>query len=221
MLFSAPMVQAILAGRKTQTRRVAKPRRFPSILHGQGPDGFPEERWDDSYILDPGNVDWLMAEAPAKAGETMYVREAFRFAKVYDGVKPAGVPNESTVFYEADGTPIPALRGGKLRPGIHMPRWCSRIEREIRDVRLERLNACTPEDAIAEGLMVENWTGWGDEPGTRGPPEPDVYKGWAGQPDWEESPVEAYRLLWEHINGPGSWAANPLVWVITFEGDRP
>lgn len=208
VLFSKPMVLALLEGRKTQTRRVAKPRRATSLL-ARYPDG--SMTWADSYILDAGNREALLEEAPAKVGEIMYVREAFRFGRGYDETKPSDVPAAlSTVFYEADAEAADGWSGlkvGKLRPGIHMPAWCSRIEREVVGIRLERLNDCSEADAVAEGVYpaatyagkVETWL----------PTEEirDVFYPTA---------LEAYRALWEHINGPGSWAENPLVWVIEF-----
>lgn len=204
MLFSAPMVQALLAGRKTQTRRIAKPRRRCSLLD-RNDDG--SNLWTDGYILDLGNAEWLARDAPARAGEEMYVREAFRFGPAFDLVKPSDVGATEgvypTVFYEADAEAKDGwvgLKVGKLRPGIHMPRWCSRIERTIVGCRLERLNDCSSDDARAEGL---EWA------------SPSY--GIAGiAPSWQADPVAAYAALWDHINGPGAWAANPLVWVIEF-----
>ena len=205
VLFSAPMVRALLAGRKTQTRRIAKPRRANSLL-AREPDG--SMMWTDSFILDAGNRTALLEEAPAHVGETMYVREAFRFGVQFDDVKPSMVPQTQgsvgrTVFYEADGTPCHNYCAGKLRPGIHMPRWCSRIERTIVDVRLERLEDCSEADAIAEGLV---WN--------------PALEAWAAleTPSWPTftDPRRSYAGLWNHINGPGSWAQNPLVWVIEF-----
>lgn len=201
VLFSAPMVQALLAGRKTQTRRIAKPRRAASLL-AKEEDG--SNVWTDSYIFDPGNAEWLTKDAPAHAGEEMYVREAFRFKDCWDGTKPSEVPAaRAAVFYEADEPAPTGLKVGRLRPGMHMPRWCSRIERTIVGCRLERLNACSAEDAIAEGLIwdpvLEAWTAMN-------------LPGWPRFTD----PVRAYAGLWQHINGLGSWDANPLVWVIEF-----
>jgi hypothetical protein len=80
----------------------------------------------------------------------------------------------------------------RWRPSIFMPRWASRILLEITAVRVERLQDISDTDAINEGI-------------------PD-YPDFVG-----DSPVEDYRTLWESINGPGSWSANPWVWVIEFK----
>ena len=81
------------------------------------------------------------------------------------------------------------------KPSIHMPRWASRLTLEITDVRVERLNEISEEDAIAEGVSV-------DGVGNPGGPM-RVHQ-------------RAFKILWNQINGPDSWAANPWVWAITF-----
>ncbi|HFO1715052.1 TPA: hypothetical protein ACHI9W_000272 [Klebsiella pneumoniae] len=102
------------------------------------------------------------------------------------------------------------------KPSIHMPRAASRILLEITDVRVERLNAISPEDAESEGLECTNFTGFGDEPGLPSYPEPDVYFD-PLKKQWKEYPPEAFAGLWESIYGEGSWQANPWVWVIEFK----
>jgi hypothetical protein len=86
--------------------------------------------------------------------------------------------------------------GDRWHPSIHMPRWASRITLEIVSVRIERLNEITHADAIAEGC----------------PPHP-------GLPT--QSVCGDYERLWDSINGPGSWNANPYVWVLTFKRIKP
>lgn len=208
ILFSGPMVRALLDGRKTQTRRVVKPRGRNSLFAIEE-DGSPF--WSDSYIMDRGNAEWRMRECPyGVPGDRLWVREAFSYDRL-------DVDHDRFMepWFWADGNPAWG-DWTRPKPSIHMPRIYSRLTLEITEVRVERLQDISSEDAVAEGLLVENWTGWGDEPGLRGPPEPDAYKGFAGQIEWTESPVEAYRLLWEHINGAGSWAANPWVWAVSF-----
>ena len=95
----------------------------------------------------------------------------------------------------------------KWRPSIFMPRWASRITLEIEAVRVERLIEITSEDAIAEGVSNRNGQ-YGVEFGD------GVSLGWI-------QPEGAYRELWESINGPGSWDANPYVWVIQFRRVQP
>lgn len=177
ILMSAPMVRAILSGMKTQTRRTAKPRRNPSLLDGS---------WADSYVLDPGNAEWLMRDNQyGQPGERLWVREAWH---TVDG---------DHVFYRADYAHDPAgdrEHGIRWKPSIHMPRAFSRILLEIVAVRVERLQDISAEDAIAEGISISITQGFTDI---------NVFRA-------------AYRDLWESINGSGSWAANPWVWVVEF-----
>ena len=160
ILFSAPMVRAILAGTKTQTRRVCKGQRELSNVH-----------------------DFQIDRCPyGQLGDRLWVRETWLRHSV-------NVPND--YLYRADhpddGTIGPAHGGWK--PSIHMPRWASRITLEITDVRVERLQDISARDAWAEGIT----------------PSPDV------------DPYHEYRDLWESINGPGSWDANPWVWAVSFK----
>ena len=190
ILFSAPMVRAIIEGRKTQTRRVVKPvgndDAFVLLDYGTG---FWPYRSDDgeSSITADGN------EAPhycpyGQPGDRLWVREAFHG---YHWDQPRAV-------YRADGecqrvrTQIESYEVGRWTPSIHMPRWASRITLEIVSVRVERLNAISVSDAIAEG-----YDGSVDDP--------------------IDPSVKWYAQLWESINGSGSWAANPWVWVVEFK----
>ncbi|AOV00397.1 hypothetical protein [Delftia tsuruhatensis] len=210
ILFSAPMVLALLAGTKTQTRRVAKEfagrddlekilRRFPN--QNGCPYGQP--------------------------GDRLWVREAFRFPASLDHLSPSVCGDKALdagyrtpwapTQFEADGsrtgewrgfdTPPEKTRPGKLRPGIHMPRWASRISLEITALRAERLQDISDADARAEGIE-----------GMAGDPECG-YRNYLDQSgkDWTLSPRESFQSLWESINGPASWAKNPWVWVVEFE----
>ena len=190
ILFSAPMVRAIIEGRKTQTRRVVKPvgndDAFVLLDHGTG---FWPYRSDDgeSSITADGN------EAPhycpyGQPGDRLWVREAFHG---YHWDQPRAV-------YRADGecqrvrTQIESYEVGRWTPSIHMPRWASRITLEVVCVRVERLNDISVSEAIAEG-----YDGSVDDP--------------------IDPSVKWYAQLWESINGSGSWAANPWVWVVEFK----
>jgi hypothetical protein len=188
ILFSAPMVRALLAGNKTQTRRVVK----GAALDWLAPDMFtPEFVATSENGLCPYGV----------PGDRLWVREAHalheRFTDVVRVVYAASLPGswtEATREFpasNADGLTIKPYQEG-FRPSIHMPRWASRITLEITDVRVERLNDISASDALAEGMTFPNGMEWGSDP------------------------VDAYRGLWDHINGPGAWAANPWVWVVAF-----
>jgi hypothetical protein len=107
--------------------------------------------------------------------------------------------------------------GWRMKVGRFLPSWASRITLEIVNVRVERLQDISADDAIAEGLkgITMDW-----RLVKYGIPDADGYPGtddigWPWE-DWRISPVDAYRRLWESINGSGSWDANPWVWVIEF-----
>lgn len=87
---------------------------------------------------------------------------------------------------------------GATVPAIHMPRWASRITLVVTGVRVERLQDISEADALAEGVNVHQ--------DHHGRPTTSIY-----------SPVQAYRDLWEQINGPGSWDSNPWVWAVDFK----
>lgn len=192
ILFSAPMVRAILAGTKTQTRRVVKDNECPNL---------PSEIQEERELLgkpfcpygDPGDRLWVREsgwERPERTARMM--REGAdtwpRFAYAADA------------WNDQDRADFKAW-GFKPRPSIHMPRWASRILLEIVSVRVERLQEISEADAIAEGIK-------GTCDGAFHV-EDDRFR--------SPSAIESYARLWESINGPGSWAANPFVWVVEFK----
>lgn len=192
ILFSAPMVRAILAGQKTQTRRVVKP---PYASFARRPEFNIElssrrHVWLAYKAGEPGDWKWIPCPY-GQPGDRLWVRETF--AHIYRHNKPAPVERKSDdVIYRADGHGIDAYAFGRWCPSIHMPRWASRITLEITSVRVERLQAISASDAIAEGIPAG------------GPENPDGIE------------VREFRALWESINGADSWAANPWVWVVEF-----
>jgi hypothetical protein len=197
--FSAPMVRALLAGTKTQTRRVVKPQ--PRRVDGGVPFG-DAPAWAHA---EPGSA--VMRCPYGRPGDRLWVREAWRTYASLDHLPPRHIAAGAQVWYEAD-TGLPGLRGlvrqGKLRPGMFMPRWASRITLEVTGVRVERLQDISEADAIAEGQRDggdNSHARWGFDgvPGT-----------------FCDCPVTAYAALWESINGPGSWDANPYCWVVCF-----
>jgi len=200
MLFSAPMVRALLDGSKTQTRRVMKvpPKKDFS--------------WDGGYAIISKAVSVainifnrakgvpLMGDATpcpyGKPGDRLWVRETCQAAQ--DGMTFG-------VNYLADGSTKWLCRSmdtewltmydyrgasGATIPSIHMPRWASRLNLEITSVRVERLNDISEADAKAEGC----------EPA-----------------DCCHAYYHGFSKLWESINGAGSWEQNPWVWVIEFK----
>lgn len=186
ILFSAPMVRALLDGRKTQTRRIVKPRRDRDVGCELAPHEIAGEVNQGVY-----------RNAYCEPGDRLWVRETW-----YD----ASSALHSCVLYRADGDDI---YGGKWRPSIRMPRWVSRITLEVTGVRVEKLQDISGDDSIAEGIERADdffgcpcWRAYGEPAGA------DVV--------CPDDPVGSYRSLWESINGPGSWDANPWVWVIEF-----
>ena len=201
ILFSAPMVSALLAGTKTQTRRVVKPCKDLSV-------GCELAACELAGEVNAGDY----SNAKYRPGDRLWVREACIAEELPDGLDgvryladEAFIAIQSTSeaadrwldlrFYGKRPSPVAPV---KTVPAIHMPRWASRITLEITDVRVERLQDISIADAIAEGVNVH--------PDHHGKPRTSIY-----------SPVQAYLDLWEKINGPGSWEANPWVWVIDFK----
>lgn len=217
MIFNSEMVRAILDGRKTQTRRIMKVQPEPSKSR-------PGDFWFSSKKLEsmvhisdfaPGNspiADYHLFIQEhccpfGAVGDRIWVRETWARYNIDQ--------NSHDLAYRAT-TPADWPEEGRWRPSIHMPRWASRILLEITNVRIERLNAISPENAESEGLERTNFTGFGDEPGLPSYPEPDVYFD-PLKKQWKEYPPEAFAGLWESIYGEGSWKANPWVWVIEFK----
>lgn len=227
------MVRAIIDGRKTQTRRVVKPQPPPETnsaspsFYRTGP--FSTERsdsWRFSYLrpMDDGTGE-LSSHAEllkvircpyGQPGDHLWVRETWAASKhntLYRASEPTGDPPQEIVpEWDWDSGCV-----NRWRPSIHMPRRRSRLTLRITDVRVERLQDISIEDAEAEGLEVNNFTGWGDEPHLPPVAEPDVYRGNPAL-DWTENPREAFRDLWDSINAKTyPWASNPWVWVVSFE----
>lgn len=127
--FSAPMVRALLDGRKAQTRRALKPP-YRKL------EWLPDRTWRP------------IVTRPV-IGDRLWVREAWAPHSTYDHLKPSEMP-ESRVFYLADGGYAPS--GSRTRPSMFMPRWASRLTLTVRDVRVQRLREISEADAIAEGM---------------------------------------------------------------------
>lgn len=203
ILFSAPMVRAILAGQKTQTRRVLKQATGPSLSVGMADEaqGVAELSWlhGDGPGYDVEETIRQVACPYGQPRDRLWVREAWRASLAFELTPPRDIPAGTPLRYTADGSgALPPENAGKYRPPMFMPRWASRITLEVTGVRVERLQDISDDDAIAEGLTCQN--GLYATPG-------EV---------WQIDPRKAYRDLWEQLNGPGSWDANPWVWVVEF-----
>jgi hypothetical protein len=208
--FSAPMVRAILANQKTQTRRVVKPvghdDSFVMLDHGAG--WWPYRSDDGESSIRSDGTEVPHACPYGAPGDRLWVREAWTTHKFMDAIPPRDLQTIS-IAYVADGP----IKTGKYRQAFHMPRRYSRITLEVTGVRVERLQDISEADAIAEGvqrLPLQDgpdawWTGWMEK----------------GPPLHGRTPQAAYRRLWESINGPGSWDANPWVWCVAFRRVAP
>ncbi len=198
ILFSAPMILAFLAGRKTQTRRILKLQ--PGDL--DKPFMMGDGSW---HVTDSRGGHMSPLDVRYRAGDRLWVREAWRTEARYDHLKPRDVPVGSLISYEADydQEPNDGCRG-RYRHGRFMMRWMSRITDTVTDVRVERLQDIGMDDAAAEGLRYID-----DGPGAGF---------WVvdGTPVCGDGTVEAYQQLWEHINGDGAWARNDWVTALTF-----
>lgn len=199
--FKAPMVRAVQAGIKTQTRRLVK------LRNGQYMP--PSER------ADPNGWAQMLRLCPyGRPGDRLWVREAHSIGPgpnvtLFPG-ETAGTLGWPHVTYLADGAVERRdirWQGvfGKARPAMFMHRWASRITLEVISVRVERLQAISHEDAKAEGA-------WG-------PDESIVGKvaDYFGVDELAANPRLAFQMLWESINGAASWAGNPPVWVVEFK----
>ncbi|MCZ3532544.1 hypothetical protein LRS35_15515 [Klebsiella variicola] len=208
MIFNSEMVRAILDGRKTQTRRPIKWKQTRFTEIGERDDG---SKWPWSEDAEHACDFWHPCPFGA-VGDRIWIRESFFPAPL----EMQYTPPRKTMWNIAyrDGVQMEKLAPAEYNPliynyerwtpSIHMPRWASRILLEITDVRVERLNAISEEDARAEGIIDGGCLNCGEpEPCGCANPEPDA--------------TDAFAYLWQSIYGRESWNANPWVWVISFE----
>lgn len=195
ILFSAPMVRALLAGTKTQTRRAAT---LTANAHVKEPGG--HRRWH------PGDPDARLACPYGQPGDRLWVRETWAAPHSDDARPPRSIHCDWTQIHYA----ATEERGGLMwRPSIHMPRWASRITLEITGVRVERLHEISEDDAISEGVeRTVTGDGW------RRYCDSDMEL--AGVPP-VASARQSYFTLWNQIHGHGTWTENPWVWVVEFK----
>jgi hypothetical protein len=187
ILFSAPMVLALLDGRKTQERRVLKPQPQP----GQSAAQYSTARVDWQIRGKFGTV-LSNEQHKYRPGVRLWVREGFTIVPVTayrmsDGVQQAVDPSDGgkAAIYAAGWE----RSKPRWKPSIHMPRWASRITLIVESVKVERLQDISEADAKAEGAEED----------------------YPGRPYWS-----GFGKLWTSINGPGAWAENPWVAAISF-----
>ncbi len=198
ILFSTTMIQAILQGRKTQTRRIIKSK-LPI-----GTKWFGVVGDELCYrIVDQKSVNTLCKCPYGSVGDVLWVRESY----TQNGLEYYRYKAD---FKEGEGKftnkLVPEKLRNKWKPSIHMPKKACRIFLEITDIKIERLQDISEEDAIKEGITMNN----------------KPFEGWY----WLEniyntdSAEYAYECLWKSINGEKSWEQNLFVWVVTFKNCR-
>jgi hypothetical protein len=189
------MVRAILDNRKSMTRRVLKPKKGATISDCVSTG----KTVGIASVLELPRE--MLADPKYKVGDLLWVREAWRTVIGVDDLPPRDlVPGLLPVSYEADGKDA---QNGKLRPGMFMPRWMSRITLRVTDVKVERLQDISEADARAEG--AEHL-----------PAETGTYDA-NGYPIERGSYRYGFYQIWTSINGLGSWESNPWVAAYSFE----
>lgn len=205
ILFSTPMVQAILDGRKTMTRRMTgldqvneDPDAIEFVRFQEYKDGSYRAIFQHELADEPGSV-----KCPyGKSGDLLWVRETWRKSDFpeADGIYEfkANMPN-----------PDAAWNKGIWKPCIHMPKAAARIWLQVEEIRVERLREISQEDAIAEGMKFNRlFDEWGGV--VKHPTVEDHFR-------WYSNPADAFNNLWITINGMESFKSNPWVWVVKFK----
>ena len=200
ILFSGPMVQAILNG-KTQTRRIVNPKRWniPAIDCCEGHPEHPvwQHMLDNCPYGQPGERLWVRERCIiGRAGNDRQIIAVFPTADGWD------MGSEHSMHPEAPEGSINWCLEWKRTPSIHMPRWASRITLEVVSVRVERIQEIDDEDIQSEGFTDSYST-----------PTCIATAECYGM----SVPRHRFSCLWEKINGGGSWGANPWVWVVEFK----
>lgn len=220
ILYSTPMVQSVLSGTKTQTRRIIKSRHESGMFGVETakfePDfaGYYHNRIVQEIDEDERSTGRTIFCPYGDIGTVLWVRETF--CPIMPAMMSGDeIPDWHYYIYKATNE-LPLEY--KWRPSIFMPKEACRIFLKVTDVRIERLQDISKIDCIAEGItQVDNspmlynnylfnnklaaWDGYGSITKTYG----------------FSNPKDSYRSLWEKINGADSWANNNFVWVVSFE----
>lgn len=232
ILFSGPMVKALLSGAKTQTRRlvgldtlqVSNTPGYDLTWRGRAPlRSIAQQRRHSGGCWQDVSTGRFLGLCPyGVPGDRLWVRETWASSRVHDTTRPSGLPMAAgeapTTWYAADGTAEESwLNRGRWRPSIHMPRWASRITLEVTDVRVERLQDISEEDARAEGM---DWAAPLVLPGERiDDDREDPREVGYGSGSFA---LQNFRKLWDSINGKRvPWATNPWVFAISFKRLSP
>jgi hypothetical protein len=193
ILFSTPMVKAIMEGRKTQTRRIIKNTCEHTVLDNHGL----------CRHCNHGTGYYLCRYG--KPGDILWVRETWL------SDERGSIDGKSKCIYYKTDLPDSSVWDGYWKPSIFLKKEDCRIKLLVKNVRIEKLNDISENDAGAEGID------WGLHFILNRPRFRNYYDKKNSSGAWYHNPVDSYKSLWESINGKGSWNLNPWVWVIEFE----
>jgi len=201
ILMSGAMVRALLAGRKTQTRRLAWREKVAVGISTEDATGeYPGSTAPNRLpVLAP--TIWQSV----KPGDRLWVRETWRTDADRDGLRPKDVPTGAPLLFECDDPERTNSLGlwGKIRVSIHMPRRFSRLTLLVTATKMERLQEISEEDAIAEGVLL---------PKTMSPLDAGVHR-------------QCFIWLWNELHGKGpadytAWQNNSEIVALTFTVER-
>lgn len=224
ILFSTEMVQAILDGRKTQTRRVIKPQPDNQV-NCVNPCKNSEWEFGKDYYNGDGEAIEYKKCPYGKPGDELWVRETFALREACDNKPPSECMEDEAVWYRADNNELTGNAAGKWRPSIHMPREYSRIQLKVEDIRVERVQDISTEEIKAEGVQIpvsqdgSPLIGLGEKYSpAKYLPKGALSKENRGNVTEDDLYEIHWASLWDSINADRgySWESNPWVWVIEF-----
>ncbi len=213
ILFSTPMVQALLDGSKTQTRRIVKQQPDSSqkvgISNGDTIDGNTLLQLVYSND-DMSGIDFIFPKY--KVGDVFWVRETFQ---ITDFLHPSD-ENYGYIYKASENGKDwqNNYENWKWKPSLFMPKTACRIFLKIKSIRVERLQEISEQDAISEGIieiLPQMYSQYREWKNYINPDNPHGYKS-----DYN-NPINSFKSLWQSINGKDSWNVNPFVWVYEFE----
>jgi hypothetical protein len=212
IIFSAPMVRALLDARKTQTRRVLRPQ--PTPCGGKIPGAifsndfyWPISEGYGVVSCKPHPPEKYLETHPIRfaPGDRLYVKEEWRTEERFDHLPPSGLPVNARIHYDADCC-APKL-AGRYRHARFMPRWASRLTLVVTDVRVQRVQEISSNDVLAEGVDPDHRALRSIPRSASDKKKRDMY---------HDAHVSQFRTLWNSLHGPDAWAANPWVAAISF-----
>lgn len=199
ILFSAPMIRALLDDDKTQTRRIIKPQPvYPDLRRAWPAFNSDNTMSGWNWRLDGALLPFDRIKLKCLPGDRLWVREAFGYCP------ECGHPNLKAGINNPSNCASCDAHVSRFKPSIHMPRVVSRLTLTVTAVWVQRLQDISETDAQAEGIIP-------------------AYEGWATDKHgchWGANARDSYRILWDDINGPGAWDKNPWVAAFSFTVHR-